>query len=91
MNSRTLTFGQRPAVRNRAYIETVPVEVTNGEFRIVFTRQVENPAIKAIEIVPQAEAAAGAASSAATIRIKAGPVRAIHGFERPGLAAGYRF
>ena len=23
---------------NRAYIETVPVEVTNGEFRIVFTR-----------------------------------------------------
>jgi outer membrane protein assembly factor BamB len=58
--------------RNRAYIETVPVEVTNGEFRIVFTRQVENPAIKAIEIIPQAEAATGAAASAATIRIKAG-------------------
>ena len=58
--------------RNRAYTETVPVEVTNGEFRIVFTRQVENPAIKAIEIIPQAEAAAGAASSAAAIRIKAG-------------------
>jgi alcohol dehydrogenase (cytochrome c) len=52
----------------RAYIETVPVEVTNGEFRIVFTPKVENPAIKAIEIIPQA----GAASSAATIRIKAG-------------------
>jgi len=57
--------------RNRAYIETVPVEVTTGEFRIGFTRQVENPAIKAIEIIPQAEAANGAASSAA-IRIKAG-------------------
>jgi outer membrane protein assembly factor BamB len=57
---------------NRAYIETVPVEVTNGEFRIVFTTQIENPAINAIEITPQAEAAKGAASSAATIRIKAG-------------------
>ncbi len=57
---------------NRAYIETVPVEVTNGEFRIVFTAQVENPAINAIEIIPQAEAATGATSSAATIRIKAG-------------------
>jgi hypothetical protein len=56
----------------RAYIETVPVEVTNGEFRIAFTAQTENPAIKAIEIIPQAEAGAGAASSAATIRIKAG-------------------
>ena len=52
----------------RAYIETVPAEVTNGEFRIVFTPKVENPAIKAIEIIPQA----GAAPSAATIRIKAG-------------------
>jgi len=52
----------------RAYIEAVPVEVTNGEFRIDFTPKVENPAIKAIEIVPQA----GAASSAATVRIKAG-------------------
>jgi outer membrane protein assembly factor BamB len=52
----------------RAYIESVPVEVTNGEFRIVFTPKVENPAIKAIEILPQA----GAASSAATVRVKAG-------------------
>jgi hypothetical protein len=53
----------------RAYIETVPVEVTNGEFRIVFTPKVENPAIKAIEIIPQA---GNAASPATTIRIKAG-------------------
>jgi len=57
---------------NRAYIETVAVEVTKGEFRIVFTSQVENPAIKAIELIPQAEAAPGAAPSAATLRIKAG-------------------
>ncbi|MBM4092219.1 MAG: serine/threonine protein kinase [Planctomycetes bacterium] len=55
----------------RAYIETVPVEVTNGEFRIVFTAQTENPAINAIEIVPQA-AATGETSSESTVRIKAG-------------------
>jgi enterochelin esterase-like enzyme len=41
---------------NRAYIETVPVEVTNGEFRIVFKSQVENPEINAIEIIPQTAA-----------------------------------
>jgi beta-glucosidase len=60
---------------NRAYIETVPVEVTNGNFRIVFTRQVENPAINAIEIIPQiaTETSAGAsAPTAKAIRIKAG-------------------
>jgi alcohol dehydrogenase (cytochrome c) len=56
----------------RAYIETVPVEVTNGEFRIVFTAQTENPAINAIEIVPQAKDAAGEAASATTVRVKAG-------------------
>jgi outer membrane protein assembly factor BamB len=54
---------------NRAYIETVPVEVANGEFRIVFTAKVENPAIKAIEILPQTE---GTPSGATTVRIKAG-------------------
>jgi spore coat protein CotH len=56
----------------RAYIETVPSEVTNGELRIVFTPQVENPVIKAIEITPQAKTGAEPASPAATIRIKAG-------------------
>ena len=38
---------------NRAYVETVPVEVTNGVFRIDFTSNVENPEINAIEIIPQ--------------------------------------
>jgi hypothetical protein len=38
---------------NTAYVETVPVEVTNGEFKIVFTPNIENPQINAIEIVPQ--------------------------------------
>ena len=75
----------------RAYVETVPVEVTNGEFRVDFTRQIENPAINAIEIIPQAEAGPDAASSAATIRINAGRVHAVYGFERPGVAAGSGF
>lgn len=52
----------------RAYIESVPVDVTTGELRITFTRQIESPAIKAIEIIPQADDAKGAK----TIRIKAG-------------------
>jgi alcohol dehydrogenase (cytochrome c) len=43
---------------NRAYVETVPVEVTNGEFRIDFTSQIENPEINAIEIIPQTSPAA---------------------------------
>lgn len=38
---------------NKAYIENVPVEVTNGKFTITFTSNVENPQINAIEIVPQ--------------------------------------
>lgn len=38
----------------RAYVETVPVEVTNGEFKIVFTPNIENPQINAIELIPQA-------------------------------------
>ena len=37
----------------RAYVERVPVEVTNGEFRIAFTTQVENPEINAIELIPE--------------------------------------
>jgi len=38
---------------NRAYIETVPVEVTDGKFGIIFTSNIENPEINAIEILPQ--------------------------------------
>lgn len=56
----------------RAYIETVPVEVTNGEFRVTFTAQVENPAIKAIEIIPLADAGAETSAAAGAVRIKAG-------------------
>jgi hypothetical protein len=38
---------------NRAYVETVPVEVTDGKFTINFTSNIENPEINAIELVPQ--------------------------------------
>jgi len=38
---------------NKAYVETVPVEVTDGKFKITFTSNIENPQINAIEIVPQ--------------------------------------
>jgi hypothetical protein len=36
----------------RAYIETVPVEVTDGRLDITFTPNVENPEINGIEILP---------------------------------------
>ena len=38
---------------NRAYVETVPVEVTDGKFKITFTPNVENPEINAIELITQ--------------------------------------
>ena len=37
----------------RPYIESVPVEVTDGKVQITFTPNVENPEINAIEIIPQ--------------------------------------
>lgn len=37
---------------DHAYVVTVPVEVTNGIFRIDFTTQTENPEINAIELIP---------------------------------------
>ncbi len=38
---------------NRAYVESVPVEVADGKFKITFTPNVENPEINAIELDPQ--------------------------------------
>jgi hypothetical protein len=37
---------------NKAYIETVPVDVTDGKLDITFTPKVENPEINGIEILP---------------------------------------
>jgi hypothetical protein len=36
----------------RAYIETVDVEVTDGSLDLTFTAQTENPEINALEIIP---------------------------------------
>ena len=44
---------QKSGGLRKAYIESVPVEVSDGELKITFKQQVENPAIKAIEILPQ--------------------------------------
>ena len=38
----------------RAYVETVPVEITGGKLEITFTAGVENPQINGIEIIPSA-------------------------------------
>jgi len=37
----------------RAYVETVPVTVEDGQLDIAFTAKSENPAISAIEIIPE--------------------------------------
>jgi len=36
-----------------AYVETVPVEITDGKLLVTFTSSVENPQINGIEILPQ--------------------------------------
>ena len=48
----------------KAYVETVPVEVTDGKIKVTFTPKVENPQICAIEIVPQSVAEPSAATPA---------------------------
>ena len=59
---------------NRAYVETVPVEVTDGVFRITFTQQMENPEINAIEITPATPAAGTDPAPSATDDAKPAPV-----------------
>jgi hypothetical protein len=36
----------------RAYVESMPVEITNGKLEITFTENIEHPQINAIEILP---------------------------------------
>jgi alcohol dehydrogenase (cytochrome c) len=59
---------QKSGGLRKAYIESVPVEITDGELKITFKQQVENPAIKAIEILPQD----ASANDLKPIRINAG-------------------
>jgi|SRR6185437_12224118 len=48
---------------DKAYIESVPVQVTDGNFKITFISNIENPAIDAIEIIPQALAETAASTA----------------------------
>jgi enterochelin esterase-like enzyme len=48
----------------KAYVEKVPVEVTDGKIKVTFTPKVENPQICAIEILPQTPTEAGTATPA---------------------------
>lgn len=36
----------------RAYVETIPVEITDGKLDITFIPKIENPQINALEIIP---------------------------------------
>jgi hypothetical protein len=52
-NFKDFDVWQKAGGPNRAYIESVPVEVTDGKLQVTFTSNVENPEINAIEIIPQ--------------------------------------
>ncbi len=45
-------FWKKSGGAARAYIEPVPVDVTNGTFKIDFVENIEHPQICAIEIIP---------------------------------------
>jgi enterochelin esterase-like enzyme len=47
----------------KAYVETIPVEVTDGKVKVTFTPKVENPQVCAIEIVPQSAAKSDASTA----------------------------
>ena len=36
----------------KAYVESVPVDITDGKLKITFTADVQNPCINGIEIIP---------------------------------------
>ncbi len=48
----------------KAYVETVPVNVTDGKIKVTFTPKVENPQINALEIIPQSGGETGAVTPA---------------------------
>jgi len=52
-NFKDFDVWQKAGGPDRAYIESVPVEVTDGKLQVTFTSNVENPEINAIEIIPQ--------------------------------------
>ncbi|HEY5040960.1 MAG TPA: malectin domain-containing carbohydrate-binding protein [Verrucomicrobiae bacterium] len=52
-NVKDLDLWVKTGGADRAYVDTFPVDVTNGKFTITFTPNVENPEINAIELDPQ--------------------------------------
>jgi hypothetical protein len=48
---------QKAGGRQRAYVESVDVDVTDGLLKITFTPNIQNPEINGIEILPAAEEA----------------------------------
>jgi alpha-N-arabinofuranosidase len=60
----------------KAYVETVPVEVTDGKIKVTFTPKVENPQVCALEIIPQTGAETGAAAPAPSTTTPSTPAEA---------------
>jgi alpha-L-arabinofuranosidase len=58
----------------KAYVETVPVEVTDGKIKLTFTPKVENPQICAIEIIPQSVGETSAVTPAPAAVVPSAPV-----------------
>jgi alpha-L-arabinofuranosidase len=59
----------------KAYIETVPVEVTDGKIKITFTPKVENPQICGIQIIPESGAETSALTPAPAAATAASPAQ----------------
>jgi alpha-L-arabinofuranosidase len=59
----------------KAYVETVPVEVSNGELKITFTSEMENPEINAIEIIPDGMTAPVLVTASAAAPVAAAPAQ----------------
>lgn len=57
----------------KAYIETVPIEVTDGKIKVTFTPKVENPQICAIEIIPQSGGEFSAAAPTPAVAATSAP------------------
>jgi hypothetical protein len=50
---KNLDIWEKAGGARRAYVETVPVTIKDGQLDITFTTQLENPTISAIEILPK--------------------------------------
>ena len=67
----------------KAYVESVPVEVTDGKIQVTFTPKVENPQICAIEIIPQSGAETSAVTPAPATAVSSAPAEAAPAVSKP--------